>query len=484
MPELTEKERALFIELLNFPEKERLLTCLRKFSQREDLFIVGGAVRDFLLRKGISDLDIAVKYDPYGLQQYLARSLSFSPVSLSEEFGIYRLAKGRYTLDLTLYRGETIEEDLRERDFTFNALAIPLKSLFEGPFSILDPFQGYADLQRGIIRALGEENIKDDPLRILRGYRFFAQGYGSLEAQTRRYFQLHCQKLPSIAPERLSMELKYILVSDKAYSAFKAMDEDGVLEVILPELSPTKGLPQPSFHHLDVFSHSLEALKWAEVLLREPEKYLGLKEIPSLFKEEDFIIAVKLGSFLHDLGKGYTYGESEERITFYGHESRGAELWLERARALRFKNEIAQWVFSLIKNHMRPCHLLKEWEGKTLSTRAKRNLLKAHPELFSLWIVAMADSLASKGPDKEKDYEERLKAFFQDLRKFQLDLERVEKREKLLTGKDLIALGFKPGPLFREILEEVEIRVVEGRLKSKAEATAYVLERYGKELAK
>ncbi len=484
MVELSEKDKALFIELLTFPEKDRLLSQLRKFSHREDLFIVGGAVRDFLLSKRITDLDIAVKYDIYALYQYLAEVLSFSPVPLSEEFGIYRLAKGGYTLDLTLYRGETIEEDLRERDFTFNAMAIPLEGLFEGPFYLYDPFYGYSDLQKGIIRALGEENIKKDPLRILRGYRFYALNYGYLEEKTRVYFQNQAQKLLLIAPERLSMELKYVLISDKAYLAFKAMDEDRVLEILFPEIIPAKGLPQPSFHHLDVFAHSLEALKWSEIILKEPKKYLGLNEIPEIFNEEDFVIAVKLGSFLHDLGKGYTYDESEERITFYGHESKGAELWIARAKALRFKNEIADWVFSLIKNHMRPCHLLKEWENKTLSARAKRNLLKAHSELFSLWIVAMADSLASRGPDKEKDYEEKLKAFFKDLLSFQQDLERVEKRERLITGKDLIAIGFKPGPLFKEILEEVEIKAIEGVLKTKNEAISYVLERYRKELPK
>lgn len=275
MVELSEKDKALFIELLTFPEKDRLLSQLRKFSHREDLFIVGGAVRDFLLSKRITDLDIAVKYDIYNLYQYLAEVLSFSPVPLSEEFGIYRLAKGGYTLDLTLYRGETIEEDLRERDFTFNAMAIPLEGLFEGPFYLYDPFYGYSDLQKGIIRALGEENIKKDPLRILRGYRFYALNYGYLEEKTRVYFQNQAQKLLLIAPERLSMELKYILISDKAYLAFKAMDEDRVLEILFPEIIPAKGLPQPSFHHLDVFAHSLEALKWSEIILKEPKNILG-----------------------------------------------------------------------------------------------------------------------------------------------------------------------------------------------------------------
>lgn len=477
--ELTEEDRERFLALLAFPEKELLLSFLRKFSQREDLFLVGGAVRDFLVGKAIHDLDIAVKYEPEALQTFLAKALNYTSVPLSPEFGIFRLSKGAFTLDLTLYRGEDIKEDLRERDFTFNAIAIPLKALFEGPFRLYDPFRGEKDLREGLIRALGEKNIKDDPLRILRGYRFLAQGYGSLTAETRAIFRKHREGLRQVAPERISMELKYILLTPQAGFSFAEMQKDGVLEILFPEITPCIGLPQPSFHHLDVFEHGLEALRQADILLINPGKHLSLEEEPHFLKEEDFILAVKLGSFFHDLGKGYTYGETEERITFYGHEKVGAELWEKRAKALRFKGEIIERVKRLIQNHMRPCHLLREWEEGKLSLRAKRNLIKDQPNIYELWLVALADSLASKGPDKEPDYEEKLNAFFKELIAFQKELERVEKRERLLTGKDLISLGFSPSPLFKKILEEIELKTLSGEIKTKDEAITYVMENYG-----
>ncbi len=478
--ELKEAERERFLNLLSFPEKENILIFLRKFSQRKDLFIVGGAVRDFFFGKKISDLDLAVKDEPEKLQLFLSQILSYTPVSLSPEFGIFRLSKGRYTIDLTLYRGETLEEDLRERDFTINAMAIPLFSLFEGPLKIFDPFKGLKDLKDGILRALGEKNLKEDPLRILRGYRFFSQGYGEIEKETRLLFRKHKEKLSLCAAERIQLELKHILLSSKCFLTFRLLEEDGIFDILFPEFKPCKGMPQPSFHHLDVFSHCLESLRWAEIILSEPKKYLGIEEVPPDFYEEDFIISIKLASLFHDLGKGYTFQETEERITFYTHEKVGAELWEKRAKALRFKNEIIERVSSLVKNHMRPCHLLREREEDRITLRAKRNLIKAHPNLFELWVVALADSLASKGPDKEPDYEEKLNAFFKELFKLKKELERVEKRERLITGKDLIALGFTPGPIFKEILEDVEIKTVEGFLKSKEDALNYVLERYGK----
>jgi poly(A) polymerase len=479
---LKDQDREKFISLLTLPEKESLFSFLRKFTRRGDIYIVGGAVRDFFLERKINDLDLTLKEEPEKLQLFLAQVLSYTPVSLSKEFGIYRLAKGKHTIDLSLYRGGTISEDLKGRDFTINAMAIPLSSFFELPFMVFDPLGGFKDLKEGIIRAISEENLIEDPLRILRGYRFYVEDYGKIEKETRAFFKKHGKKLLYVAPERIQMELKHLLLSSKTYEAFLLMEEDGIFEILFPEFNSCKGLPQPSFHHLDVFSHCLESLKWTELILSQPEKYLGLKDIPPDFKDEDFILSVKLASLFHDLGKGYTFKETEERITFYTHEKVGAELWEKRGKALRFKNEILERVYSLIRNHMRPCHLLKEWEEKKLTLKAKRNLIKAHPNLYELWVVALSDSLAAKGPDKEPDYEEKLNAFFQELLKLKEELERVEKKERLITGKDLIELGFKPGPIFREILEEVEVKTLEGYLKSKEEALNYVFERYGKSL--
>lgn len=477
--ELEQEVRNSFFELLAFPERGLLLSLLRKFKYRDDIYVVGGAVRDLFFGRRIYDLDLAVKHDPQKFQLFLAERLKYTPVPLSQEFGIYRLAKGNLTIDICLYRGETIEEDLRNRDFTINSLAIPIRSLFEGPVILVDPTCGLRDLKYGIIRSFSRKNILDDPLRILRAYRFFSQGYGTIDSSTREIFAELWSQIQEVAGERINLELKQILLSCRAYEAFCLMAEDGVLYSLIPELAKCRGIKQPSFHHLDVLNHLLEAMGFAEKILLNPRGYLPLEELPREFEDEDFIQVVKLASLLHDLGKGYTYAIDEDRITFYGHEKVGAELWEERAKVLRFKSEIIERVSRLIRNHMRPCHLLKEWEEGRLTLRAKRNLLKDQPSLYELWIVALADSLASKGPDKEPDYEERLNAFFLELLKFQGEMLRIEKKERLITGKDLINLGFVPGPLFRVILEEIEIQVLEGKLKTKEEAIKFILSKYG-----
>lgn len=467
-----------FFSLLDFPpqEKDLLISFLRKFKARKDLYIVGGAVRDFLIGKKIVDLDIAVGEEVEKLVIFAKEYLKYHFVPLAPELGIYRIAKRKNSIDFTYFRGNTIEEDLEARDFTFNAIAIPIRSLFEDTLKLIDPFRGYKDLVDGVIRIIGEKNILEDPLRILRGYRFFAQGLGEIDEKTRTYFRFYRELLLSCAKERILQELIYILTSEKTYLTFKLMEEDGVLEVLFPVLKDARGVVQPGFHHLDVYGHLFESLRWAEEILKDPKKYLGLEKTEDFLKE-DTIISAKLASFFHDLGKAYTF-EIRDRITFYGHEKVSSEIFREVFENYRLKRDLISKTCTLIKNHMRPFHLLREKEEGRLTLRAKRKLLEDVPFWLELFIVAMADSLASQGPDKEPDYEERLKVFFYELKDLKEELERVSVKERIITGKDLIALGLKPGPIFKEILQEIEMMVLENKIKSKEDAIRVIRERY------
>ncbi|WP_038055046.1 HD domain-containing protein [Thermodesulfobacterium hydrogeniphilum] len=467
-----------FFNLLKFPPKEKKLfiSFLRKFKNRKDFYIVGGAVRAIFTLEKIYDVDLTLKDDVESLVFFVKEYLKYHFVPLAPELGIYRLAKGKCSIDFTAFRGETIGEDLKERDFTFNAMAIPVEFLFEDHLIIIDPFSGYEDLQKGLIKIIDGKNIIEDPLRILRGYRFFAFRLGNLEEKTRILFKKYKKRINFCAKERILQELIYILTSSKTYETFKLMDEDDVLEEIFPYIKDCKGVPQPSFHHLDVWGHLLESLKWAEEILKDPKKYLDLEIFPEKI-DEDFIISVKLASFFHDLGKAHTF-ELRDRITFYGHEKISAELFKKMAENLKFKKDLINRIYILIKNHMRPFHLLNEKEKGRLTIRAKRNLIRDVPYLIELFIISMADSLASQGPDKEPDYEERLKNFFKELFKFKEELQKESTKEKLITGKDLIALGLKPGPIFRKILQEVELLVLEGKIKKKEEVLEFVKNKY------
>jgi len=476
--EFNETLRDRFFNLLDFPQKELIISFLRKFKNRKDFFVTGGSVRSLFTLEKITDLDLTVKEDIAHLVNFAQIYLKYNYVPLDPELGIYRLAKGKNTIDFTKFRGETIEEDLKKRDFTFNAMAIPVSSLFENKFLIFDPLSGYKDLKEEIIRAIDEENIVEDPLRILRGYRFFAYGFGIIEENTRKFFRVHKHKINWCAKERILQELLYILTTSKSFETFRLMNEDGVLKELFPHLESAKGVPQPSFHHLDVEGHLFEALKWAEEILKDPKKYLGIEKTEDM-EDEEFVVSVKLASLFHDLGKAYTL-DFKDRITFYGHEKVSAELFKEMAERLRFKKSLINKICLLIKNHMRPFHLLNEKEKGRLTLRAKRNLIRDVPYLKELFVVCMADSLASQGPDKEPNYEERLKVFFHEIFELKDALEKETQKKRLITGYDLIELGFKPGPLFKEILQDVELQVLENKLKTKEEAIEYVKKKYSR----
>ena len=472
---------------LNFPKitSEKLKILLRKFSFRDDFFLVGGAIRDTLLGKKFSDLDFTLREDVERFFYFAGKFLGFSQVILSQKFGIYRLAKDKTTIDFTKMRGNSIEEDLGLRDFTFNAIAVRVRDLIAEREEFIDPFNGVKDLREGIIRGINREVFYEDPLRILRGYRFFAEGLGKVEEKTRKYFKECRELLKLCAGERINYELIRILSSPKAYETFKLMDEDGVLEVLFPFVKDCKGVEQPSFHHLDVWGHLLESLKWAEEIIEKPEIYL--EEVRdffdvNLFKDTEFRVVVKLSAFFHDAGKAYTY-EFRDRITFYGHEKVSKEIFEEIAERLRFKGKVIEKVGILVKNHMRPFHLLNEKEKGRLTLRAKRNLVRDVPYLLELLVVCLADSYASQGPDKEPDYEKRLIEFFRELFELREELGKQQQKEKrLITGHDLIALGLKPGPVFKEILQEVEILALEGKITTKEQALDFVKNKYCKNL--
>jgi len=454
---------------------------LQELARRGEVYVTGGAVRDILRGERVGDLDLTVvDLSPREVAEEAARRLSWALVPLHEEFGVFRVARGSFSLDISGLRpgAMNIEDDLRLRDFSFNALAVPLsKALERSPseWPLLDPYQGLRDLKAGLIRAISRRNLIDDPLRILRAYRFYALGFGEIEAETRRWLSAERDRLLGVARERIIYELILILKSERTGETFLLMAEDEVLFVIFPELAEARGVPQPSFHHLDVLGHSLLALSRAEEVLRAPGKFFGDPEpFEELLSDPERRIAVKLAALFHDLGKPKTFAV-RDRITFYEHEKVGARIFLEMAERLRFKKDLAKRVAHLIRNHMWPFHLLAEKEKGRLTARAKRRLLRDVPEYPDLFVVAMADGLAARGPDKDPDEEEKLAEFFRELHEFYRETLRKVERKRLVTGRDLIEIfGLAPGPIFRKLLEAVEEAQVEGRVKTREEALEYI----------
>ncbi len=450
------------------------------------IHLVGGTVRDLLLGRTPGDLDLVVANQPKNWAERLRQRTGGACVELGREEGTFRIVTPQEAvLDFSGFRkgAACIEDDLRRRDLTVNALAVSLheflhdRSLVSLP--VLDPTNGLADLEQQRIRAISEQNLIDDPLRLLRVFRFTAALGFAVEAKTLDQVRQCCPLLNKAAKERIAYELDAVMAADQAHSAFLALRDCGLLWEILPELRAGVGMDQPASHHLDVFEHCLEALRQIELVLAD---------LPGYFQEgsavmEEYLaktpkrrVQVKWAALLHDIGKPICFGTKKDgRITFYNHDLRGADIFTAFSKRLHRSREDAETTARLIAGHMRPFFLANNQRKGKLTLRACLRLIRdADAQLPGLFLLAMADALAGKGENSPEAIEEEVSGLFAHLLRIRQErVTPVQTAPPLLTGHDLInELGLVPGPLFRTILDKVEEEQMERAVTSRAEALA------------
>ena len=454
-------------------------------SRREDLFIAGGAVREWLAGRLCHDLDLTVARDAMGWARALARDLGAAFVPLDEEQGVARVVWQGLEIDFCQFRGgaKNLEEDLGLRDFTINAMAVSFAPDSAGllpPYEILDPTGGRGDFQDHIVRATSDEIFVDDPLRLLRAYRFVAALDFTLESQTLKIIQRDAALITNCAGERIAYETARIMRSAQSHKVFVAMASSGLLQELFPELFAGLGVMQPASHHLDVFSHNLEALARMERLQTEPDRYFPGHgpQMAEYLAQSNKRMLLKWAALFHDLGKPQTLGEKQGRSTFYQHEQAGARQVVVIAARLGWSRANTDMVCSLIRLHMRPFHLnnVLRSDGQ-VTARACLRLVKAiGDDLPGLFLLAMADSLAGQGPEKPPDMEVALAGLYNDVEAIYREyIQPVLSAERLVDGHDL-QKEFKlaPGPLFSRIFEGLQEAQVMGEVSSRQEALAWV----------
>ena len=238
------------------------------------VFLVGGLIRDLLAGRsaaGRKDVDLAVSHGVMDLGRDLARKGRATMVVLSEEDGTVRLVGPGMEVDLTRFRAASLDEDLRARDFTVNAMALDLHLAQKGELRLVDPCGGLADLEQGLLRAAGPDSLAQDPLRVLRGYRLGAELGFSLEQATRDLIRESAPHLDRIAGERINAELTRLLQTPFSARWLRLMQEDGVLGAVFPEVAALEEVVQNRFHHLGGLDHTLEAIAQAEQVLARGE---------------------------------------------------------------------------------------------------------------------------------------------------------------------------------------------------------------------
>ncbi|MCD6319669.1 MAG: CCA tRNA nucleotidyltransferase [Candidatus Desulfofervidaceae bacterium] len=447
----------------------------------KEVYLVGGALRDLFLQRPVQDWDIALKKEVKMIAHLFAQAIKAHFVVLDEKWETYRVIKEKQIFDFTPLRGKDIFEDLKERDYTINAMAINLIN----PQGIIDPTQGKQDLQKRLLRVISPRAFWQDPLRILRGVRLGAELNFSLERETRQLMKRYAPLLKNIPGERAYQEFKRLFLTNRAAAWTKEMGNLDIFKALLPEIEAMKGVTQDGFHHLDVYAHSLLTLEKMEEIIIQPEKFFPEPATSHQSPVTNYlclpfhIFCLKWSALCHDIGKPSCRAQGEKRITFYRHNKVGANLFERIAQRLRFASKEKELITFFITQHMWPFHLLALFLKQELSLRAvHRFIRKAEPHTIGLFILAMADNQAAQGPGKPPEYDKAFLAFYQYVLRIRAQYLKLKQQPPLVTGHDIIHwFQLKPGPIIGKLLREIEEERFRGNIKTKEDARIWLEKR-------
>lgn len=449
------------------------------------VYLVGGYIRDAIIGRHSTakprDLDFAVAGIPaVRLARIIADDIDGHYVLLDEECDTARVVLDDGTnLDFAGCEGGTIESDLTRRDFTVNALAWSP----DRPGKIIDLVDGINDLKEGRIRAVSEAGFVEDPLRLLRAYRFKACLGFDIEERTLGYISRYKDGLNQVAAERINSEMFALLGEDGAGKLLEEMGNLGLIEIIFPDLVATRRVTANAFHHLGLFDHSVEAVYQLELVLSTISDWVRESVEKELSHGVSRLAATKLACLLHDIGKPDTWQITEEgRHTFYAHDSLGAEMAERLAEKMKWSRPLGRFIVRLIKWHLKPGQLFHQGAPtpKALN-RFYRNTGEDIPELM---LLAYGDLGATRGEGLTAEVRLSLARNFDSLLSGYLVYKDEKKRTpRLLNGQDIMdLLAIEAGPLIGELLEALddaqEIREVTDRSAAERFVRSHYSEKY------
>jgi len=438
-------------------------------------YFAGGCVRDMLLGVGAKDFDVATSATPEVVIGLFAKTFA-----VGAHFGVVLVclpgSMGEIATEVATFRNDGVytdgrrpdavrfsteaREDVVRRDFTINGMLLdPMRLEETGDVggAVLDFVGGREDLEAGVVRAIGDARVRfaEDKLRMLRGVRFAARLGFAIETGTMRAMQEWAHEIGQVSCERIREELTRMLTEGQARRAVELMDEAGLLAQVLPEAVRMHGVPQPPEWHPegDVWVHTM-------LLLERLEPGCSA--------------TLAWGALLHDIGKPATFqvdrsalaSGGKERIRFSGHVEVGVRVAEEILRRLRFSNEHTEQILALVKNHMRFGDVL-EMRESTLKRFLRLPRFEEHLDLH--WLDCMACHQRMGMWEFARAARARYEAEPGELMQPKL----------LVTGKDLIGSGYRPGPHFKEMLEVAEDAQLEGAVTTTEEALTLVRERFG-----
>jgi putative nucleotidyltransferase with HDIG domain len=433
-----------------------------------EVHLVGGSVRDLLLDVPSHDHDFTMPSGAVSFARQVADRCGGSLVVLKAERGMARVVLGADYADFADYQAGSLDEDLAARDLTLNAMALPLDG-----GALRDPTGGLDDLCAGRLRCARPEVLDADPLRLLRVVRFASTLGFAVAPETRAAMPARAPLLARVAGERIRDELMRILASDRAFDGVFMLDESRALGVILPELEPLRGLAQGGFHHLDVFAHTMAALRALdEIAIPAALAMLGSKEAASLDRALDRP-RLRLAALLHDIGKPATRGRrANGTLSFERHEVVGAEMVPAIAKRLKLSAAERAAISCVVRWHLEPLHI--KAPGNLRPRHIRRYYARVRPVPLETLLMALADSAASCGPSNTAEARAALHErvgrmlawFFSDA---------PARCRPLIDGDEIMAVaGIAPGPRVKALRERLMDAQADGRVSTEEEARAWI----------
>lgn len=449
---------------------EILSKIIDKFDN--EIYLVGGTVRDFYMGLESTDRDIIVMdEDARDFALKLSELFQATFVPLDEENKIYRIVlpdKINY-IDVTNPVGDSIEKDLMRRDLTINAIAVNIRT-----GELIDISGGVTDIMNKCINYVNELNFVDDPLRLLRVYRFQALYGFQLASETINAVCKYSDLIHKPAVERINYELLKLFGGEYAHIALENMNKTWILEEIFPFVKELKQVPPNSHHHLDLFHHSIETVKQVQILYNEAPD-----EVKEHLSRIDFggfsrLAHLKLAAFMHDIGKFSTWTIEEGKHRFIKHDDVGSKMSVKILKDLHFSNKQIDYISSMIKYHIYPSHVMTS--PQITEKIMMRYVRKMDTNSIDAIILAQADRLSARGPEITDQIVERNITSLNMLLRFYLEArETLKPLPKLLSGNDVMQiLNIKPSKRLGEIMDALHEAQISGDVITKEHAIEFV----------
>lgn len=452
---------------------DEIIKKIKTFAGNTRVLLVGGVIRDFCLGKSNFDKDIiVVDKDAKGFAQNLAKTLDATYIPLDEENKIYRLVlKDKINcIDITNPIEDSIEKDLNRRDLRMNAIAFDLSDN-----KFIDLFDGFKDIENEEINIISEQNLIDDPLRLLRIFRFEATTGFKINDNLKTIVKKHKDLINLPAKERVNYELMKLFDGNYTVQAIKNLDECGLLCEILPIFADVKKVPPNTHHHLPLIGHSIETVRQIENFYK-----IANKEVKNHLDSIDFgafrrLAYLKLAGFMHDIGKFSCWTiEETGRHRFIKHEYVGAELCKPILRDLKFSKKQIEYISDMIKYHIYPSHIIAT-EG--LSDKVKmRYIRKIGNNVIDNIFIAMSDRLSARGEAVTDEMVKNNITGLQSLLSYYLNVkDSLKPLPKLLSGEEIMKItGLKPSKELGELVEKLKEAQFDGDITTKEQAIEFI----------